>query len=50
VGDSFKIDFKWVRSLATIWRALDLEAAEKSEPAYLPEGVSLIAGGLCPEY
>jgi hypothetical protein len=39
---------KWVRSSRTDWSASVLEAELKSDPAYLPEGVSVSAGGLWP--
>lgn len=39
---------RWVRSPSTVASAWFCEAALKSEPAYLPEGVSVTAGALCP--
>ena len=47
--DSARTFFRWLRSPATVCRHEFFEAALKSEPAYLPEGVSVKAGGLCPE-
>ena len=49
-ADSFSTFLKWVKSVATVCRHSVLEAALKSDPAYRPEGVSVKAGGLWPEY
>lgn len=48
-ADSLRTALRWVRSVATVWRHSFLEATVKREPAYLPEAVSVKAGGLCPE-
>ena len=40
---------RWVMSLKTSWRHYFLEAALNKDPAYLPKGVSVKDGGLCPE-
>ena len=49
--ESCSITFpKWVKSLRTVCKASDLEAAVNNAPAYLPAGLSAIAGALCPEF
>lgn len=40
--------WRWCRSVRTDCRASFLEAEVNSDPAYLPAGVSAIAGGLWP--
>ena len=48
-ADSLRTARRWFKSPATVCKLSVLEAALKSEPAYLPGGVSVKAGGLWPE-